>query len=57
MLQRADALASATAVQQGAIIDWGVFEIVSTDIHLIDLNYADEDKQYLDLGHATLPVV
>ena len=57
MLQRADALASATEVQPGAIIDWGFIEVVSTGIHLIDLGYADEGKQYLDLGRATLPVV
>ena len=57
MLQRADALASATEVQPGAIIFWSFIGVVSTDIHLVDLGYANEGKHYLDIGRPTLPIV
>ena len=39
------------------MVSWGFVEIVSTGIHLLELGYADEGKDYLDLGQALLPAL
>ena len=57
LTQRATWLAEQTHVSHHAIISWGFVEIVSTGIHLLELGYADEGQDYLDLGQALLPVV
>ena len=57
LIQRATWLAEQTHVPRQAIISWGFVEIVSTGIHLLELGYADEGQEYLDLGQALLPAV
>lgn len=57
LIQRATWLAEQTHVPHQAIISWGFVEIVSTGIHLLELGYADEGQEYLDLGQALLPAV
>ena len=54
---RATWLAQQTQVSPQAMVSWGFVEIVSTGIHLLELGYADEGKDYLDLGQTLLPVV
>ena len=57
LTERATWLAQQTQVSPQAMVSWGFVEIVSTGIHLLELGYADEGKDYLDLGQALLPVL
>ena len=50
--RRAIWLSEQTAVAKNAIISWGFVEIVSTGIHLAELGYVEEAKDYLQLGEA-----
>ena len=52
LLRRAIWLSEQTAVAKNAIISWGFVEIVSTGIHLAELGYVEEAKDYLQLGEA-----
>ena len=52
LLRRAIWLSEETAVEKNAIISWGLVEIVSTGIHLAELGYVEEAKDYLQLGEA-----
>jgi predicted RNA-binding protein with RPS1 domain len=52
MLRRAIWLSEQTDVAKNAIISWGFVEIVSTGIHLAELGYVEEAKDYLQLGEA-----
>ncbi len=52
LLRRAIWLSEETAVEKNAIISWGLVEIVSTGIHLAELGYVGEAKDYLQLGEA-----
>ena len=47
---RATWLAQQAQVSPQAMVSWGFVEIVSTGIHLLELGYADEGKDHLDLG-------
>ena len=57
LTERATWLAQQTQVSPQAMVSWGFVEIVSTGIHLLELGYADEGKDYLDLGQALLPAL
>ena len=57
LTERATWLAQQTQVSPKAMVSWGFVEIVSTGIHLLELGYADEGKDYLDLGQALLPAL
>ena len=57
LTERATWLAQQTQVSPQAMVSWGFVEIVSTGIHLLELGYPDEGKDYLDLGQALLPVL